>query len=170
MSKLPQNMPKIGVPPIKCQGIKTKLVGFIAENIVWNGEGKWIEPFLGSGVVLFNIQPDRALIADTNRHIIELYRQIQQKTIDEVIVKSYLQDANDKLKVGGQAYFLEVRARFNETGNPLDFLFLNRSCFNGIMRFTDSAHSKNLAVKIFKAFIRFFFQLKIFFKCIFVFK
>jgi len=28
-----------------------------------------------------------------------------------------------------------VRTRFNETPTPLDFLFLNRSCFNGVIRF-----------------------------------
>lgn len=135
MSKLPTHIIKIGVPPIKCQGIKTKLINFIAEHIEWNGEGKWIEPFLGSGVVLFNIQPDRALISDTNKHIINLYQQIQNGRIDEVIVKDYLKIANEHLKKGGQEYYLEVRSRFNEKGCPLDFLFLNRSCFNGIMRF-----------------------------------
>ena len=32
-------------------------------------------------------------------------------------------------------YYYDVRNRFNEKGNPLDFLFLSRSCFNGMMRF-----------------------------------
>lgn len=135
MSKLPKNISKIGVPPIKCQGIKTKLINFIAENIEWNGEGKWIEPFLGSGVVLFNIHPDIALVSDTNKHIIELYKQIQIGKIDEIIVKEYLKSADEALKKGGQDYYLEVRKRFNDKGCPLDFLFLNRSCFNGLMRF-----------------------------------
>jgi DNA adenine methylase len=46
-----------------------------------------------------------------------------------------LKNGDENLKKGGQDYYLEVRKRFNEFGNPLDFLFLNRSCFNGIMRF-----------------------------------
>jgi DNA adenine methylase len=33
---------KIIVPPIKCQGIKTKLVPFIIKNINWDKRGKWI--------------------------------------------------------------------------------------------------------------------------------
>jgi DNA adenine methylase len=135
MNNFPKNIYKIGVPPIKCQGIKTKLVPFIAENIHWDGTGKWIEPFLGSGVVLFNMQPDKALVSDTNKHIIALYQQTQNGTIDEVIVKEYLKNANEYLKKGGQDYYLEIRKQFNASGNPLDFLFLNRSCFNGVMRF-----------------------------------
>ena len=35
----------------------------------------------------------------------------------------------------GQDYYYYVRDRFNSSGNPLDFLFLNRSCFNGVIRF-----------------------------------
>ena len=31
--------------------------------------------------------------------------------------------------------YYEVRERFNQNHNPLDFLFLNRSCFNGMIRF-----------------------------------
>lgn len=120
---------------MKCQGIKTKLVPFIAENIAWEGKGRWIEPFLGSGVVLFNIQPERALVSDTNKHIIRLYQKIQSDEINEVSMKAYLKDSAEKLKIGGQDYFLEVRSRFNQTGDSFDFLFLNRSCFNGIMRF-----------------------------------
>src|SRR5205814_766906 len=71
---------KVGVPPVKCQGIKTKLVPFILENIRWSESetGRWIEPFLGSGVVAFNFAPQKALLADTNSHIIKLYQSIQK--------------------------------------------------------------------------------------------
>ena len=63
-------MIKIIIPPIKIQGIKSKIVPEIQNNLTWNKEGKWIEPFLGSGVVLFNIQPNTAVLSDTNPHII----------------------------------------------------------------------------------------------------
>jgi len=68
---------KVKVPPLKIQGIKTKLVPFILKNITWHGNGKWIEPFLGSGVVAFNVRPDRALLADVNPHIISVYQAIR---------------------------------------------------------------------------------------------
>ena len=138
---LPKDIARVVVPPIKCQGIKTKLVPFIATSVQWDGEGRWIEPFLGSGVVLFNMQPRKALVADTNRHIIEFYQEIQKGTIDEVIVKQYLEGMGDQLLEKGAEFFYEIRERFNqEGGGPLEMLFLNRSCFNGVMRFNSKGY------------------------------
>ncbi len=136
---LPKHIQKVFVPPIKCQGIKTKLVDFIANNINWDGKGKWIEPFLGSGVVLFNIQPERALIADSNKHIIKFYQDIQNGIIDEIIVKEYLQENGVKLFEKGKDFYYEMRMEFNQNGfDSLKFLFLNRAFFNGLMRFNSA--------------------------------
>lgn len=132
---LPRNIEQVIVPPIKCQGIKTKLVKFILSNIRWEGRGRWIEPFLGSGVVLFNVQPDYALVNDINPHVIKLYQMIYDGEITGKDVDSYLTTEGRKLLVQGEDYYYLVRERFNKEGNPLDFLFLNRSCFNGVMRF-----------------------------------
>lgn len=132
---LPKEIPNVKVPPIKCQGIKTKLVNFIATNISWSGRGRWIEPFLGSGVVLFNIAPERALVSDTNVHIINFYKQVQKGNITPEVVREYLTDAGEQLLLRGEDYYYEVRERFNRGGDALDFLFLSRACFNGVMRF-----------------------------------
>lgn len=133
---LPRHIDKIIVPPLKCQGIKTKLVNFIATTVKWDGRGKWIEPFLGSGVVLFNINPERALVSDTNKHIINFYKDIQAGCINEIIVKDCLEDMGAKLLKHGKDYFYEIRDQFNAgNGDPLKLLFLNRCCYNGIMRF-----------------------------------
>jgi DNA adenine methylase len=137
MSKLPLQIPHVGVPPIKCQGIKTKLVPFILNSIAWEaaGDARWIEPFLGSGVVAFNLAPKRAVLADTNHHIINFYKGIQSGEINVSNVREFLTREGTQLARGGADYFYEVRERFNEKGSPFDFLFLNRSCFNGVMRF-----------------------------------
>lgn len=132
---LPRTVKRVIVPPIKCQGIKTKLVKFILSNISWNGKGRWIEPFLGSGVMLFNVQPERALINDINPHIIRLYKMIYDGNLLPEQVRSYLTTEGKKLLSKGEDYYYAVRERFNRTGDPLDFIFLNRSCFNGVMRF-----------------------------------
>lgn len=138
MTFLPLHIDKVVVPPIKCQGIKTKLVPFIAQNITWDGNGRWIEPFLGSGVVAFNIKPDRAVLSDTNKHIIKFYREIQQENINSATIRNALSEMSYHLEKRGAEYYYEIRRIFNETGDPVHFLFLNRSCFNGLMRFNSS--------------------------------
>ena len=132
---LPKNIQKVVIPPIKSQGIKTKLVRWITSNITWSGKGRWIEPFLGSGVVLFNVQPERALVNDINPHIIKLYQMLYDGDLLPEEVRAYLLSEGKKLSSYGEEYYYLVRERFNKTGDPLDFLFLNRSCFNGLIRF-----------------------------------
>ena len=53
-------MKRIFVPPIKSQGIKTKLVDWISSNVDGVKYERWVEPFMGTGVVAFNIRPKRA--------------------------------------------------------------------------------------------------------------
>lgn len=123
------------VPPIKCQGIKTKLIPNLRGIVPANIAGRWIEPFLGSGVVAFNLLPDRAILADTNRHIIGLYQRIAEGIICPQSVREYLCCEGETLLISGESHFYAVRERFNATHDSLDFLFLNRACFNGVMRF-----------------------------------
>jgi len=128
---------QIFVPPIKCQGIKTKLVEWIQE-IVPEFDGIWYEPFMGSGVVGFNIRPKKAVFSDTNPHLINFYNDLKNNAITPYSVKCFLEEETNKLSIGADNYYKEVRDRFNNNPNSLDFLFLNRSCFNGMMRFNGS--------------------------------
>lgn len=126
---------KIFVPPIKCQGIKTKLVSWIKENLSELKYNRWIEPFMGSGVVGFNVRPKNAIFSDINPHLINFYNAIKEEKITPYKAKLYLETEGAKLSKIGQKYYNEIRDRFNLNYEPLDFLFLNRSCFNGMIRF-----------------------------------
>ena len=123
------------VPPLKCQGIKTKLAGEISRVAQTQGFERWVEPFCGSCVVALNVQPKTALLSDSNVHIIRLYEEIQSGSLTPAKAKSFLIEEGDKLRAGGEMYYYTVRERFNARPTSLDFLFLNRSCFNGVMRF-----------------------------------
>lgn len=123
------------VPPLKCQGIKTKLVGEIRKLAQAQAFQRWVEPFCGSGVVPFNVQPKQALLCDANVHIIRFYQDIQAGRLTPPVAKTFLTEEGSKLRKIGEDYFYTVRERFNRRPNSLDFLFLNRSCFNGVMRF-----------------------------------
>lgn len=126
---------KVVVPPIKCQGIKTKLVTFIKDNINRNENGLWIEPFVGTGVVAFNVAPERAILTDKNQYIISLYQCIQTGKINSASVREFLEFHGSLLEQQGSEYYMKMRDDFNTNGDPLYFLFLNRSDFNGMIRF-----------------------------------
>jgi DNA adenine methylase len=126
---------KVNIPPIKSQGIKSKLVPAIAEFIPENFNGTWIEPFMGTGVVAFNLAPQKALLCDSNPHLIRFYQAIASGEINAVIVKDFLQTEGEQLLLKGETHYYAIRERFNQTHQPLDFLFLNRAGFNGMIRF-----------------------------------
>lgn len=85
------------VPPIKIQGIKTKIVPLIKENIFLSQNTIWIEPFMGSGVVGFNVAPTIAIFADINPHIGEFYNQIKLGKITSQIVREFLEEEGNIL-------------------------------------------------------------------------
>ena len=123
------------MPPIKSQGIKTKLTGWIKETSVPQDYDRWVEPFMGTGVVAFNVQPSRALLCDSNPHLINFYKALQTGNITAENTRRFLNEEGAKLLDTDGAHYYTIRERFNANGNPLDFLFLSRSCFNGMMRF-----------------------------------
>lgn len=133
------------VPPIKIQGKKTKLVPKIMEIAqnqldVHPEIDTWVEPFLGSGVVAFNC-PDQiknVIVNDINPHIINLYKQIAYGFITPEMVETVFSQHNDALLKGGYEYYNKIKDRFNTYFDPMDFLFLTRTGFNGVMRFNSS--------------------------------
>jgi len=126
---------KVNVPPIKSQGIKTKLVPWINSIVPHEFDGKWVEPFMGTGVVAFNLAPKHALLCDTNPHLVNFYQAIANKEITSEIVRQYLNEEGAVLLEKGESHYYEIRERFNKKHLPLDFLFLNRAGFNGMIRF-----------------------------------
>lgn len=126
---------KVGAPPIKSQGIKTKLVPWIKSIIPQEFNGTWIEPFMGTGAVALNAAPHRAILCDTNPHLINFYSGIASGKITAERVKEYLIYEGEHLLQRGESHYYAVRERFNSEHSPLDFLFLNRAGFNGMIRF-----------------------------------
>ena len=131
-------MRKIIIPPIKSQGIKTKLVPWI-NAIIPKHSGRWIEPFMGTGVVAFNVTSNEYLLSDINPHLISFYSEIKYSKITPLNVKEYLETEGAYLRLAnnnGYDHYKFIRDRFNEQFAPLDFLFLSRAGFNGMIRFS----------------------------------
>lgn len=128
---------KVIVPPIKSQGIKTKLVQWIDDILPLDTE-RWIEPFLGTGVVAFNMNYKSAILNDSNPHVITFYKNLQNGKITSEKVRVYLEREGGNLRIAndnGYEHYRYIRDRFNENFSSLDFLFLSRAGFNGMMRF-----------------------------------
>ena len=84
------------VPPIKSQGIKTKLVPWINDLIAKSGldltNANWIEPFFGTGVVGLNAPVGgNRYIGDSNPHIINFYNGILNGEITPQNMRQYLE-------------------------------------------------------------------------------
>jgi DNA adenine methylase len=129
------NSEKVYIPPFKTQGIKTKLVPLIKATVNIDSDATWIEPFMGSAVVGLNIAPYSAIFADLNPYIVNFYNQLKNGSITAALVREYLAEQGALLSEKDEEHYYFVRERFNSEHNPLDFLFLNRSCFNGMIRF-----------------------------------
>lgn len=130
------------IPPLKIQGKKTKLISFInecAEKILDESPeiDIWIEPFMGTGVVSFNCPKSikRVVCADINPHIINFYKAIQSGEINADKVTEQLGYHGQELAKYGYDYYRKIKDEFNGNKDPMLFLFLSRTGFNGMMRF-----------------------------------
>lgn len=126
---------KTAIPPFKIQGIKTKIVPLIRSTASIDKDATWIEPFMGSAVVGLNIAPRNAIFADLNPHIVNFYNRLKTGDITSGQVREFLEKHGALLAKKDDEYYYFIRDRFNRDHDPLDFLFLNRSCFNGMIRF-----------------------------------
>lgn len=139
-------------PFIKWAGGKGSLIPqlknfypFELENETIN---KYVEPFVGGGAVLINIlqkyDVKEAYAFDINIDLINCYNVIRNNV--EELIKGLKVKENEFIKLESeerQAFFYSIRKEYNSykiTKNELnikravEFIFLNRTCFNGLYR------------------------------------
>lgn len=94
---------------------------------------KYIEPFVGGGVVYLTLRPSRAVLGDTNGDLIECYTVIREH-VDELIeaLCTYVPHISD------ERFYYRVRgqdtAKLNNIERAARFIFLNKTCYNGLYR------------------------------------
>ena len=133
------------IPPIKIQGKKTKIVpkimeiadGLLSEHPEID---TWVEPFLGSGVVAFNCpgRIKKVIVNDINPHIIKFYKGVADGIITSDRIREVFDIHSQNLLKDGYDYYNRIKDRFNQSFDTMDFLFLTRTGFNGVMRFNNS--------------------------------
>ncbi|MBC8234540.1 DNA adenine methylase [bacterium] len=64
---------------LRYPGGKGGLLSFLSNYLPKreNIRGKYVEPFLGGGSVFFHVLPQKALLADLNKELIDLYKGIR---------------------------------------------------------------------------------------------
>lgn len=140
---------KLSKPFLKWAGGKGQLLNKFKElypQELINGEVKiYIESFVGGGAVLFDIlqnyQIKKAYINDINKELINCYRCIKAN-VEEVIKQLDILEKEYLTSEDRAIYFYKVRDRYNEIQlnahydfeKCADFIFLNKTCFNGLYR------------------------------------
>jgi len=137
-------------PFLKWAGGKTQLITEIEKTLpyeITNKKFTYIEPFVGSGAVLFwmlnnfsNLQ--KAVINDINTDLINAYKIIASKPNELISILMQLQydfHALDMKIDEKKAYYYQNRELYNsrvseQTTQAALFIFLNRTCFNGLYR------------------------------------
>ena len=120
-------------PFVKWAGGKTQLLSELLKYIP-DHYNKYIEPFVGGGALFFKLQPQFAILSDSNCELINLYKVVRDypgRLIKEL--KTY--------RVSEKEYY------YHRDIDPLDlkeieraarFVYLNKICYNGLYRVNKS--------------------------------
>ena len=116
-------------PILKWAGGKTQMLNDLLPKVP-SSYGRYIEPFFGGGAMFFALQPENAIIADSNPELINMYRQVAAN-VDEVIqyLKKYENTSEMFYTVREQEWTQLPKAEA-----AARTIFLNRTCFNGLYR------------------------------------
>ena len=137
-------------PFVKWVGGKGQLIGqlspLLPKDLSERETFVYVEPFVGGGAMLFYMLSrypniERAVVNDLNADLVTTYKVVQNKpelliaTLAEIQRTFYARTGEPERR----AYYLDLRERYNN--HPADdvetaalFIFLNRTCFNGLYR------------------------------------
>jgi len=114
-------------PFLKWAGGKTQLLPTLL-NYVPTHFHTYIEPFLGGGALFFELQPVKAILADSNPELINCYTMVRDRVEDVIKVLSDYPYSEE--------FYYAIRAE-----RPRDpvmraarMIYLNRTCYNGLYR------------------------------------
>jgi DNA adenine methylase len=94
----------------------------------------YLEPFIGGGAVFFHLNPEKSVIADVHKELIDLYTAVKNEKSDD-IYKFMEEHPNE------EAVYYEVRNKMPIT-DYLDsakrFFYQRKTCFRGMLRYNSS--------------------------------
>ena len=141
----------IAKPFLKWAGGKGQLIErlneFYPDELIIGRIKTYIEPFVGGGAVLFDVLQNfdiaKAVIIDLNKELINCYRCIKNDADElirrlQILQSAYLSRSSETRR----EFYLQIRSKYNaikingqyDFEKAADFIFLNKTCFNGLYR------------------------------------
>lgn len=90
----------------------------------------YLEPFIGGGAVYFKLNPDKSVINDVHKELIDFYNCIKNGQSNEIykFMKEHQNDAETYYKV--RSYDHE-----DQLDNAKRFYYLRKTCYRGMLRY-----------------------------------
>lgn len=125
-------------PFVKWAGGKRQLLSQIKERMP-EKYNNYFEPFVGGGAVAFELLPEKALINDINKALINAYKQICDAP--DAFLKT-VNNLDAEMWEDGKKYYYSLREHYNDKLMKAEydvelaalFVFINKHCFNGLYR------------------------------------
>lgn len=121
-------------PIIKWVGGKTKLLPELLARMPAD-YNRYYEPFCGGAALFFRVAPARAVLADSNADLIDLYTAVAHDVGAVIRGLEQHRDAHD------ERHYYDTRVRWNDRAiapstpdRAAAFIYLNKTCFNGLWR------------------------------------
>jgi DNA adenine methylase len=125
-------------PFLKWAGGKRQLLPEIVKYVPkMTSKHTYYEPFIGGGALLFELQPPKAVINDSNKELINCYKVIRD-SLDELMEEL----SKDKYSNSETSYY-EMRDLdrstkkyeiLSEVEKAARIIYLNKTCYNGLFR------------------------------------
>ncbi|MBP0012615.1 MAG: DNA adenine methylase [Roseofilum sp. SBFL] len=122
-------------PFLKWAGGKRQLMPVIKKYIPQKYT-QYYEPFVGAGAVLFSLQPEKTVINDTNKELMNCYNVIKEHP-DELLDLCQEHERNNS-----KDYYYTLRSqdrhstfkKLSSVKRAARLIYLNKTCFNGLFR------------------------------------
>lgn len=125
-------------PVIKWSGSKRTVAEQLGEYFL--PAKTYYEPFVGGGSMMPFAKSNRGRASDIIPELIALWNEIKN---NPTMVSEEYSKRWRRLQTEGYQVFYEIRETFNKTKNPMDFLFLTRTCLNGMIRYNSAGEFNN---------------------------
>src|ERR1035437_629977 len=131
-------MSKALPPVIKWSGSKRSVAAQLAS--LFPEYERYYEPFVGGGAMLPFRKVKQGYASDIMPELIQLWAVIRDQP--QLAIDGYSMRWHARQRDGHGVYY-EIRDHFNLTRDPIDFLFLSRTCVNGLIRFNKDGNFNN---------------------------